>query len=442
MKKTLFTCLPMAAAIFCSLLLADFFYYRQRVYPGVCSHHIQLGGKTAAELQDALQQARVTLAGPEGLSSTVTLGELGIQPSAGLLFVSAYSIGRNAPWPWNIGERLAMLRKRVYLPLQFEAWGPELSYGTEFLEKKFNRRPVDATYRVARDNRHIEIVPAITGYRLHRKKYRKWLQDALNRPEDPLLIALPFDELQPKVTTECLRQQRVETLLGFYTTTFDASLRDRVHNMSLACGQISDTLLAPGEVFSINSILGESTPEKGYRKAPIISGGELVPGYGGGLCQVSTTLYNAALFANLQILERHNHQLTVPYVPPGRDATIFYASKDLQFRNNKGHHVLLHGTVDGHEITFRIFGAPAKETVTIESKILEVYMPPLRYINTTELPAGAEELTEGEPGYLVEVWKTVLSGNKILSKRKISTDIYQPYPAVIKRGIAPIPTAD
>ncbi|AZR72408.1 hypothetical protein BBF96_02765 [Anoxybacter fermentans] len=144
-------------------------------------------------------------------------------------------------------------------------------------------------------------------------------------------------------------------LLGVYHT-FVGGTEDRYHNIKLAGSLINFTLLMPNEVFSFNQKVGEPTPERGFKRAPIIIKDKMVLGYGGGICQVSSTLYNAALQANLKIIERHTHSKKVNYVPPGKDATVAYDYLDLKFINSLEYPILIRVWLRGNKLIIGIYG--------------------------------------------------------------------------------------
>ena len=236
------------------------------------------------------------------------------------------------------------------------------------------------------------------------------------------------------ITARLLRAQGITTLMSTFTTLFDLTKTNRVHNIELAASLINHYFLAPGAVLSLNDFYGETTAEKGYKEAPVIVGRELVPGFGGGLCQISSTFYNAALLAGLEIVERHNHDLTVPYIEPGRDATISYGARDLKVRNNTEHTIMIEAFVEGDALTFRVFGSPTGKKVEIETRKLAVYPPPEIIEIDPALAPGEEEIDAGYPGYLVEVWLIVSGEGRVESRTKISEDRYHPYPTIIRRG--------
>jgi putative cell wall-binding protein len=143
--------------------------------------------------------------------------------------------------------------------------------------------------------------------------------------------------------------------LSEYTTYFDSGMVNRSDNIRLAAEALNGHTLSPGDLFSFNQSVGRRTAEAGYKEAPIIMGEEFVPGVGGGVCQVSTTLYNAAVLADLEIVERHHHTLPVAYVPAGQDATVSYPALDLKFRNTLDVYIVIRSSVEGNTLTFQLY---------------------------------------------------------------------------------------
>ncbi|NLT95915.1 MAG: hypothetical protein GXW85_10410 [Clostridia bacterium] len=170
---------------------------------------------------------------------------------------------------------------------------------------------------------------------------------------------IPVGVVEPSITAKELEELKPFSLLGQYTTKFVKNY-NRTENIKLACEAIKNTLLAPGEVFSFNDVVGPREEERGYLTAMVIQGGEFVPGLGGGVCQVSSTLYNCVLSAGLEIVERHRHSLPVGYVPPGQDATVVYGLKDFKFKNNTQRYLLLDYHIEDQNLTIFVFGSKEK----------------------------------------------------------------------------------
>lgn len=422
------------AALLCMAAMGDQYYYRDRIYPGVYVKDIALGGKTYDETAAALDRARIILDWHPGQTVSVSLHAMGIRPSTQEVFRAAFQQGRQAKWPAHYWHRLVMYKKGAAVPLSYELEGDRFLESLAALERAFNTCPQSAHFRVAASGGNPPLIPEKPGYRLVKNELVKLVLCNLAQPHSPLAVIVPLEYIPPDLTADSLQEKGIETLTSSFSTIFDTSKAGRVHNLRLAASHLHHTMLAPGEILSVNGIIGQTTPEKGYREAPVIVGHQLVPGFGGGLCQISSTLYNAALLANLQILERSNHNMTVPYIDPGRDATIAYGSRDLKFRNNRDHHILIYASIHGNTLTFSIFGRPREERVEIKTRELAVYPPPVRHVYDPNLQPGEEEIDEGSPGVYVEVWKLVYRDSDLVNESRISVDYYHPYPTVIRRG--------
>ncbi|SHG56604.1 VanW like protein [Thermosyntropha lipolytica DSM 11003] len=166
-------------------------------------------------------------------------------------------------------------------------------------------------------------------------------------------ISLKVIKIKPRYSADDL--QRADTVIGSYCT-FIAGSYARFNNISLASKAINNTVVWPGEIFSFNNTVGPRTPERGYMPAPVIMMGAMDFDYGGGVCQVASTLYNAALKAGLKIIERHMHSRRIHYVPEGMDATVDYGSLDLRFENNTAGPVIIKSAVKGGKLVVEIWG--------------------------------------------------------------------------------------
>jgi hypothetical protein len=167
---------------------------------------------------------------------------------------------------------------------------------------------------------------------------------------------IPLEITTPSVTTNDLDIDIFQDLLASFTTKYDVSNTDRSTNLELAASKINGIILSPGEEFSYNTTVGARTIAAGYKEAKIYSNGEVVDGIGGGICQISSTLYNVAVFANLNITERHNHQFITSYVPAGRDATVAYGSKDLKFVNNRSYPIKIEMKINNGIVSCSFYG--------------------------------------------------------------------------------------
>lgn len=220
-------------------------------------------------------------------------------------------------------------------------------------------------------------------------------------------------------------------------TTKTTSDNDRNNNISLACQTINGTVLLPGETFSFNGTVGERTVSRGYREAGAINAGQLIDEVGGGICQVSSTLFNAVARANLEIVSRSPHAWPSTYVKKGEDATVNWPNLDFKFRNNTNAPVFLIAYYKDRQCTAEIWGASLGDTVTIDldSKTIRTIEPSLEvlYVQNPELPAGtSKETVKLRTGYVVETYKVWYRNNAEFKRELMHTSTYKPYQRTIE----------
>ncbi len=416
------------------MLLADYLYFLPRIYHGVQSHQLYLGGKTIKQVECNIENMTFTFTGPRAESVEIPLQEIGVFPKIKQLTDEAYSKGRIGGLLPAYLERWHIKKKGAFISLQFQIDQEIMQQSLAYLENTFNSEPENAFFQVSFDEQEAKLIPELPGYLLNQDELMENILKSLTRPNEPLTLTVPSIEVPAKTTESSLREKGIKSLMVSFFTRFDPTKANRVHNIELAASHLNGLMIAPGKIFSLNSVIGNTTVAKGYKEAPVIVGGVLSTGIGGGLCQVSSNLYNAALLADLPIIERHNHRLAAAYLPPGRDAAVEYGSRDFMFRNNTDHYILINAVVFEDILTIRFFGEPLEKEVIITRKKLAENPPPTRYKYDPELAADEEEVDEGTPGYIVEVWKTVYLNGEELSSRKISVDSYFPNPTIIRYG--------
>lgn len=210
-----------------------------------------------------------------------------------------------------------------------------------------------------------EVHPHVNGVDFNVEQVKQMLQ----KPKEEYMVKLTITK--PKVTTNMIGSEAFPDLISSYSTKYSTRNKDRTTNLRLAAEKIDGTVLMPGEEFSYNKVVGERTIAAGYKEAPIYQDGQVVDGLGGGICQISTTLYNAVLYANLEILERRNHQFVPSYVPAGRDATVVYGAIDFRFKNSRSYPIKIKCSVSGGIAKFEIYGLKEQNEyeVTVSSKV-------------------------------------------------------------------------
>jgi len=278
------------------------------------------------------------------------------------------------------------------------------------------------------------VVPATVGTMLDYQKTAESLSAAA-RAATGRTAKASLKELQPERTTEQAQEMGIASAIGKYTTSFSGS-ENRVNNIQRAAKLIHNWLLAPGDVFSFNSVVGQRTEDRGFRSAPVInSNGQLEDDLGGGICQVATTLFNAAFFAGLEIVERQNHSLYIDHYPMGRDAAVSWGWPDLKFRNNTDHWLLVRAHADGSSVTFVIYGTPDGRQVSYStSNWYDIVAQTEERIENSELAAGDTRVKDyGQTGRSCTVTRTVEIGGSVVSKDTFRS-VYPMYPKTVEVG--------
>lgn len=249
---------------------------------------------------------------------------------------------------------------------------------------------------------------------------------------------IPLNVIKPKITTEQLKYENFfPEQISKYLTRYDESNINRSTNIKLASEKINGTILMPGETFSYNKTVGKRTQQAGYKEAGVYMNGKVVDGIGGGICQVSSTLYNAVLEANLEIVSRKNHHFITSYVPVSKDATVSYGTIDFQFKNTRNYPIKINCKSQNGICEISIYGIKEETEyeVIIEEKTTEVIPYQTRYIKTSNLEKGAEnEIQKGVNGYKSEAYKILKLNGQVVSKTLISKDSYNPLERVIEVG--------
>lgn len=231
-------------------------------------------------------------------------------------------------------------------------------------------------------------------------------------------------------------------LISTFSTKYDASNTNRSTNLRIAAEKINGKVLMPGEEFSFNTVVGKRTVEAGYRDAKIYADGGVVDGLAGGICQISSTLYNSVLLANLDIVERKNHTYTTSYVAAGKDATVVYGTKDFKFKNSRNYPIKIEASVKNGVAEFKIHGI--EEETEYEVKILPVTTQAIpygtSYVEDAALMPGQTKVSQGgQSGYKVTTYKELRLNGEVVSKEIISNDTYSPMRRIVKVAPGQIP---
>lgn len=261
--------------------------------------------------------------------------------------------------------------------------------------------------------------------------------------EDKESYEIPLKITKPKVKTSDLGNKIFKQTLAKYTTIYDAGNTSRATNIAIAAKTINGTIILPGETFSYNKVLGNTTKEKGYQLGTAYVAGKVVPAYGGGICQVSTTLYNTVLYANLEIVERYNHSYAVSYVPAGRDATVSYGGKDFKFKNTRTYPMKIVASAKNGVVSISLVGIKEEKEYEIEikSSVLSTTPYSTTYENNSSLVEGKQRIIQnGHNGCKSKSYKIVKYNGKVISKTLLSSDTYKPMNRIIEKGTKKVKT--
>ncbi len=237
---------------------------------------------------------------------------------------------------------------------------------------------------------------------------------------------LPFKKIMPALTSQYIKGRLPVNLWAEFTTTL-VNNPDRTENVRIASKALDGMIIAPGQEVSFNEVVGPRIKERGYREAKVIVGGRFEPGLGGGVCQVSSTLYNTLLLSGLEIKERHNHSVRIAYVPLGRDATVVYGAKDLKFINNTDSFLLIRTRLVGLQLTISLYGSNKPFCkVEMETKVIKTVPYKEVYVDG-DMQQGQERkiIEKGQHGYLVETYR-IVTFNQEKKRELISKDYYAP----------------
>ncbi len=292
--------------------------------------------------------------------------------------------------------------------------------------------PKDAGFAV--NGPHVHVVPGKPGLALDVHATERALLRAALRPLNRT-ASVAVQEAQPKRTTADAQAMGITGLVSSYTTAY-GGIANRIHNVQLVAHLVDDKLIPPGAEFSFNKTTGARTAAKGFLEAPVIINGELETGLGGGVCQVSTTVFNAAFEAGLKITARTNHALYISHYPQGRDATVDYPDVDLRFVNDTGRWLLLRTFVGPSELTVSLYGRPTHRRIVSETRPLVVTgQPHVKRVKDPSLKPGEQVVDDpGEPSMSTSVRRLVYDANGKLIHDDTWYSRYVSSPKIVRFG--------
>jgi len=425
------------------LLSAELLYFSERAPLGLHIGPYYVGGKSHACIEGLLINAKkdfmeneVTVTVPHRQAALVfELQNMGIFLDVEALLEELKS--KSAPF--NYRSKMLFLQEGLSIPLNFQVNEDVFNSLLGSIEEEVNISSREAS--VWAEGGTLQFRPHRTGRMLQAAAFRDAvISKLLQWPLAPLEVELEVEYLKPQATISyILLSKGIKEKIAATRTKFNPANENRVHNIRLAAAELDNMVLAPGDIFSFNQIIGRASLEEGFKEAPVIVNDRLVMGPGGGICQVSSTIYNTALLAGVSIQERHNHGLPVSYIPPGRDAAVAYDYLDLKFKNCLDCHVLVHTEVHDDSIEIFIFGDPqAVSEIKVMSQGLQKIPPPVHYRLLENKPSSyKEKIQEGKEGFSVETVRVFYEDGVEIYREKLGRDYYAPTPTIYGVGTLP-----
>lgn len=443
MKKLLAGGLIAGTVIALSLLGAKDVRAESRIAENVEIGKVDVSGMTSTEAEEAIKayadevgQKQITLK-TEDASIQVSASDLGFSADAGDSVDSAVGYGRKG----NLLQRFADQQsidagKKKCLTLSTTADETKVRAFLEKNESSLVSEPVDGTLK--RENGEFTYVAGKSGHELDMDASVEAIMNYVSSGDydSTDTVELVTEEKKPRGTKEELSV--VKDVLGKYSTDYSASSSARAQNVQNGASKINGTLLYPGDKFSVAAALNPMTAENGYAPAPSYENGSVVDTYGGGICQVSTTLYNAVIRSELKVLKRSAHSMMVHYVQPSQDAAIAGTYKDFQFQNNSKYPVYIEGVASGGIITFTVYGKETRDpsrTVDFESETTDTIKAKTKIVADSSLPVGTvTETTSPKDGLKARLMKIVKINGKEESRTVFNNSTYNATDALYTVG--------
>ena len=409
------------------------------IYSGAKVDGIDLSGKTREQAKEILKQNHENLVLSKKINIKVQDKTYSLEYSK---LSPKYDIDGTVNEVFSYGKNLSLFSKYILVngsktknfDLKFDYEKKPVNELIASIEKDINKEVVDASINISGG---ISVTPDIKGAKLQKEALEKELFSKINGKvgEDTNVEAV-VNVQTAKVTTEMLSS--INAKISNFSTNFGTiSAAARANNIVVATRSINGKVLLPGETFSYNDTVGIRTAARGYMEAPVIVNNKVESGLGGGICQVSTTLYNAVLRGNLKVTERAHHSLPSHYVPLGMDATVDYGNLDFKFTNSYSYPLYIQGTTVGGVVNFSIYSNSSltSTTVTVVNDVVSNTQPTISYINDATILEGTKVVEQpSSVGHKVNVYRKIYKDGAFVNQETISNDTYKTINGVIRVG--------
>lgn len=412
--------------------------YDTLIYPKVMINGIDVGGKTKEEAKKKIDNAlmdnsfsrEIVIETPDK-NYSISLKDLKVHYKVDEAIDEALNYGKN----FSLLEKNKIINhpKEKNVEILFLYSENELDSIIKNIQSETDKEISNASLK--RENNSFVLAKEQNGRKLNLEDLISNIKNFLiNSKESKINIIAKFQETKANITEELLK--KIDSKISTYTTTFSSN-SNRNNNIAIAASKINGRVLMPDEIFSYNNTIGEINEANGYKKAPIISNNKLVEGFGGGVCQVSSTLYSAMLHANIKAIERCNHSLAVAYIPLGFDATVSSGSVDYKFKNTLGYPIYIESLIEGKNITFNIYSNSAlnNKKYIVRNDIYKTYEPKIIEEADSNLKVGEKEVKiYPAKGYDVRVYLDTIENEKVVKSEKISENHYYPLDEIVRVG--------
>lgn len=292
------------------------------------------------------------------------------------------------------------------------------------------------------ENNEVVIVPHVRGIEIDKSKLEDIIEEHKNQFDTKK--DLPVSFIEPKIKTENINDYLFRDVLASRSTYFSTDTQNNINrgvNIRLSSSIINGTILGPGDVFSFNDVVGPRTSSRGYLSANVYISGKIVPDVGGGICQVSSTLYNSVIFSGLETVYRMNHMFTVGYVPYGQDAAVSYNELDFKFKNNTNWPIRIDAYATSNNVRFDIVGTNETPEKTIEIVNVQISSTPapVSYVDDPNADEGTSVVIQsGKPGYVYDTYKVTKINGVETERTLLHRSRYNPYQHIVRRGTRPV----
>lgn len=355
----------------------------------------------------------------------------------GILTITPSTPGQSRDLSQAISEFLTSVQQGKYhdIPITLNSNESD-KLDADQLYKKLCVEPKNAEYKI--NENQVTITDHVVGIDIDKAKLAALVEQVNNGSAGSIEVIYK----NPEITKEQLQQSLFGTTLATFNSSYKSSSANRAYNVELAASKVNGVILANGAEFSYNDVVGNANAANGFKMATVYSGGKVTEGVGGGVCQVSSTLYCAVLRSDLEVTERHNHSLPISYVPGGQDATVAYDILDFRFKNNTGAPIKIVASCSNRTVTVSILGAAsAKKNVEVISQKTSSIAPTMTEIQDPTLPTGQTKvISNGQYGSVYVTYKRVYDANGAMVSETKTTSRYKATPGEIAVGTAPVPT--